>query len=188
MGLANMFSSPPARTYALFISHAWEHDLEYYQLEKLLNTDASFAWLNLSVPEHDPLPHLASLPRSYRCLVRQLDDRISKADCVLVLAGMYCAHSGWIQSEIEAAKDHGKPIIGVAPRGQERFPDAVKQAAVETVGWNSSSIVTAVRKHASYSFSLSQLVGGSGINNLVPPGGESNNSLQNPYARYRPNR
>ena len=64
------------------------------------------------------------------------------------VAGMYVAHSGWIQSEIEAAKDFRKPIIAVQPRGNERFPEAVMHAADERVGWNTTSIISAIRKHA----------------------------------------
>jgi len=56
---------------------------------------------------------------------------------------MYAAHNGWIQSEIEAAKDFCKPIIAVAPRG-ERFPDAVMHAAHEKVGWSRPEAVALV--------------------------------------------
>ena len=138
---------PPSRRYALFISHAWDYKDEYERLVNLLNADTSFTWDNLSAPQENALSVLFHLPRSYRYLVRQIDERISKADCVLVLAGMYVAHSGWIQSEIEAAKDFGKPIIAVEPRGNERFPDAVMHAADERVGWNSASIISAIRRH-----------------------------------------
>jgi hypothetical protein len=137
-----------SRRYGLFISHAWDYQGEYEGLVNLLNTDRSFLWENLSVPEDRPLAFSVMLPKSYRYLVRQIDERISKADCLLVLAGMYVAHSGWIQSEIEAAKDFRKPIIAVEPRGNERFPDAVMHAADERVGWNSASIISAIRKHA----------------------------------------
>jgi hypothetical protein len=67
-------------------------------------------------------------------LVRQLDERISQSDCLLVLAGMYAAHRGWIQSEIEAAKGFQKPIVAVGPRGNERFPEAVMHAAQQSDG------------------------------------------------------
>jgi hypothetical protein len=56
------------------------------------------------------------------------------------------AHSEWIQSEIEAANDLGKPIIAVEPRGNESFPDAVMHAASTKVGGNSASIITAIRR------------------------------------------
>lgn len=137
-----------SRRYRLFISHAWDYKDEYERLVNLLNTDTSFLWDNLSVPEESPLSALLSLPKSYRYLVRQLDERISRADCLLVLAGMYVAHRGWIQSEIEAAKDFSKPIIAVEPRGSERFPEAVMHAAVERVAWNTVSIISAIRRCA----------------------------------------
>jgi len=140
---------PPSHRYGLFISHSWDYRDEYERLVNLLNTDIGFLWENLSVPEENPLSVLMYLPKSYRFLVRQLDERISKADCLVVLAGMYVAHSGWIQSEIEAAQEFHKPIIAVEPRGNERFPEAVMHAAAESVGWNSASIISAIRRHAS---------------------------------------
>jgi hypothetical protein len=145
--LLRALMSGPARPYRLFISHAWDYKSEYEGVVALLNTDKTFAWENHSVPEESPLQVLASLSKSYRFLVRQLDERISKSDCVIVLAGMYVAHRGWIQSEIEAAKDFGKPIIAVRPRGNVQFPEAVMHAAVESVGCLSSSITGAIRKH-----------------------------------------
>lgn len=120
---------------------------EYDGVVDLLNADRTFAW-QISVPQDRPLQTLANLSKSYRFLVRQLDDRISRSDCILVLAGIYAAHRGWIQSEIEAAKDFGKPIIAIRPRGNVQFPDAVMHAATESVGWMTSSITTAIRKHA----------------------------------------
>ena len=133
--------------YRLFISHAWDYKGEYEGLVNLLNTDRGFSWDNLSVPSGNPLPTSIFLPKSYRFLVRQIDELVSKSDCLLVLAGMYVAHRGWIQSEIDAAKDFGKPIIAVQPRGSERFPEALKSTADEIVGWNTTSITSAIRKH-----------------------------------------
>src|SRR5262249_18550520 len=109
-----MLSLPPSlaailRRYKLFISHAWEYQSEYQGLVDLLNSDNSFRWDNLSVPSDNSFPVLALLPKSYRYLVKRLEEQISLADCLVVIAGMYVAHRGWIQSEIEAAKDFGKP-------------------------------------------------------------------------------
>jgi hypothetical protein len=115
-----------ARTYRLFISHAWDYKDEYKCLVALLKLDPSFLWDDLSIPQENPLTALLQLPKSYRYLVRQIDERILQVDCIVVLAGMYVAHRGWIQSEIEAAKEFGKPIIAVKPRGNERFPVAVR--------------------------------------------------------------
>ena len=81
------FLPPPYvvfRRYALFISHAWDYKGEYEGVVNLLNWDRGFLWENLSVPEENPLAVLLLLPRSYRYLVRQIDERVSKADCLLV--------------------------------------------------------------------------------------------------------
>jgi hypothetical protein len=134
------------REYQVFISHAWDYKGDYDGVVGLLNTDLSFRWKNLSVEESDPLPTMFHLPRSNRSLVRQLDERISKAECLLVIDAMYVSHRDWIQSEIEAAQEFRKPIVAIAPRGQERFPLALAYAADERVGWNSASIVGAVRR------------------------------------------
>ena len=145
-GLMSSLAEPPSREYLLFISHAWAYKADYEGVVNLLGIDPTFRWKNLGVPQDNPLKTLPHLPKSNRYLVRQLDERISNADCVLVFAGMYAAHRPWIQSEIEAAQEFSKPIIAVAPRGQERFPDAVIHAANEMVGWNKASIINAIRK------------------------------------------
>ncbi len=134
------------RRYKLFISHAWDYGEEYEALVKLLNAAIGFYWDNYSVPEERPLPTLIALPKSYRCLVQQLDARITQSDCLLVIARMYVAHRQWIQSEIEAAKEFRKPVIAVEPRGSELFPNALADTADERVGWNCYSIVSAIRR------------------------------------------
>jgi hypothetical protein len=166
----SLLSPPPrlSRKYKLFVSHAWNYKDEYERVVALLNADSGFGWENLSVPECQPLPLSNSLPKSYRFLVRQLDERISSADCLLVLAGMYVAHSGWIQSEIEAAKEFRKPIIAVEPRGQERFPEAVRQAADDVVGWTGASMISAVRRLVGPQTARTILTGAS-LADLQPP-------------------
>ena len=61
---------------------------------------------------------------------------------------MYVARKEWIQKEIEMAKKYEKPIIAILPRGNENVPTVVQETATEVVGWNTDSIVEAIRKHA----------------------------------------
>jgi MTH538 TIR-like domain (DUF1863) len=189
------------RNHQLFISHAWDYRAEYDGLVNLLQADLAFKWTNLSVPQDNPLQNPFHLPKSYRHIVRQLDERISKADCLIVFEAMYVAHRAWIQSEIEAAQDFRKPILAIAPRGQERFPEAVVQAATEQVRWNGASIIAAIRRlvtplaqprlsYSAYrglgttltdfvppavegSTGLSSLIGGLGISDPPAPKGDS---------------
>ena len=59
---------------------------------------------------------------------------------------MYVNHRKWIQEEIDIAQSYSKPIIGVIPWGQERVPIEVQKIAEEMVGWQTSSIVDAIRR------------------------------------------
>lgn len=138
---------PSLKTYGLFISHAWRYNDDYYRLTNMLNNANNFKWRNYSVPEHDPVldPDDAN---DRKKLLAELDQQIKPVNCVLVLAGMYVVYSYWIQKEIDIAVAYGKPIIGIAPRGQERTPQAVQAAAKAIVGWNTESIVSAIRAYS----------------------------------------
>jgi hypothetical protein len=134
---------PALKNYDLFLSHMWRKtdNSEYYRLEELLKEASNFAWRNYSVPEHDPLG-----TKTDKELREALDRQIRPINCFLIVSGMYVNHRKWIQAELEIAKSYGKPIVGVIPWGQERTPVEVQNAAREMVGWNTDSIVAAVRK------------------------------------------
>ena len=78
----------------------------------------------------------------------KIRDRIALCSCVIILSGMYVAYSEWIDYEIDTAVALRKPIIGVKPWGQERIPTKVQNNSDIMVGWNSASIVQAVRDYA----------------------------------------
>lgn len=132
---------PALRKYNIFICHAWDYSDEYYRIVEFLNAAPFFAWEDLSVPEHDPLANDDTLQSELR-------NQIRPADIVLVLAGMYAAHSEWIDWELQFARRIGMPVVGILPWGSERVPVAVQNAAVDLVGWNSASIVDAIRQYA----------------------------------------
>lgn len=74
--------------------------------------------------------------------------QITPAQVVLVLGGMYAAHSEWIDYEIQEARRMNKTIIGIRPWGQQLVPKIVQDASVcEPVGWNSASVIDAVRRY-----------------------------------------
>jgi len=134
---------PGLRTYRLCVSHAWAYNDDYYRLVRMLDDAAMFTWHNLSVPEHSPL-----ITRDADRLAAELRNQMRTANAFLILAGMYVAHSAWIEFEIDFARRIGRPVIGVRPWGSERVPAAVEDAAVEIVGWNTASTVGAVRRWA----------------------------------------
>ena len=134
---------PPLKTYRLLISHAWAYNAGYYRLVSLLDNAKNFRWCNYSVPEHDP----ADASNTSK-LETALQDQMRPTQAVLIISGMYAAYSEWIQYEIDLAVGWDKPIIGIRPWGSQRIPTAVSSVAKEMVGWNTSSIVAAIRKHS----------------------------------------
>ena len=134
---------PSLKTYDLFISHAWDYDDDYYRLWNLLRNAPLFKCRNYSVPQHDPLD-ANNTSRLEVALGRQ----IRPVNVVLIISGMYVNHRDWIQYEIDVAQYYSKPIIGIRPWTSQRIPNAVQLAAHTMVGWQTSSIVSAIRRYA----------------------------------------
>ena len=67
---------------------------------------------------------------------------------VLIPAGVYVAYSKWINIEIELAQSFPKPIVAILPWGSERASVQAQQAADRIVGWNTESVVRAIREIA----------------------------------------
>lgn len=134
---------PELKTRTIFISHAWRYNQHYETVVKWFNEAANFSWKNCSVPSDDALPDKSSAGLSAG-MTRQ----ISPAQVVIILGGMYAAHSAWIEYEINEAIRMKKTIIGVAPWGQEKIPVIVQNASVcPVVRWNSASVIQAVRDY-----------------------------------------
>ena len=128
----------------VFISHAWRYSDHYLQLVQWFNAEPNFSWNNCSVPSDDALPDKTS-----KGLSEGMTRQIIPAQVVIVLGGMYAAHSEWINYEITEAQRMNKIIIGVKPWGQERIPLKVQEASVcLVVGWNSASVIQAVRTYS----------------------------------------
>ena len=133
---------PELKTRMIFISHAWQYDQAYLTLVEWFNGAPNFSWKNCSIPSTDALPDKTS-----KGLAEGITRQINPAQGVLIIAGMYAAHSGWIDYEIGEAQRLGKTIIGIRPWGQERMPVKVQEAAHVLVNWNSASVIDAVREN-----------------------------------------
>ncbi len=74
---------------------------------------------------------------------------MSYAHVIVILAGVYATYSKWINNEIRIAQrgfQSPKPILAIQPRGSERISTVVQDAADIIVGWNTESIVGAIRE------------------------------------------
>jgi len=135
---------PALKTRMIFISHAWDYSQHYNKIAEWLNDASNFSWKNCSVPSTHGLPDTTA-----KGLMAGMTRQINPSQVVVVLGGMYAAHSSWIEYEIREAKRMKKPIVGVKPWGQERIPMIVQEASwCEPVGWNSASVVDAVRHYS----------------------------------------
>lgn len=132
---------PYLHDHKLFISHAWRYSDRYNRAVDFLNAAANFKWSNYSVPEDKAFEGMSSAE-----LGEQMKRQIRPVQCVVIVSGMYVNHSGWIQYEMDFAKQIGKPILGIKRWGEQRSPQSVVDCADEMVAWNSASIVAAIRR------------------------------------------
>lgn len=128
-------------TYNLFISHSWSYSNQYDGLINLLNQNYTFEYKNYSVPKDDPIHNASNQSLLKEAIRRQMQP----ASCVIILAGVYATYSKWINIEIELAKSMNKKIIAVEYWGAEKTSRIVKENADIIVGWNSNSIIKAIR-------------------------------------------
>jgi len=136
---------PELKNYRLFISHSWAYGDAYEKLVKFFNEHFNFKWTDFSVPKDDPIHDAPNQTALYNTIKNQ----IKPVNCVIILAGVYSTYSKWINKEIEISnKVFYKPIIAVEPWASERTSKIVKDNADVIIKWQSSSIVSAIRKYS----------------------------------------
>ncbi len=134
------------KTYHLFISHSWNHHDHYAALVNMPGQAQGFKYKNFSIPKNDPV-HSGSdkeLSEAIRC-------HMESCGIVLVLVGVYASYSKWIDKEIKIAKSawtSPKSILAISPWGNQRISREATDSADKTVGWNTNSIVSAIRELA----------------------------------------
>ena len=135
---------PILKSRMIFISHAWRYNTHYDKIVEWFDDANNFSWKNCSVPSDDALPDKTS-----KGLSAGMTRQINPSQVVVILGGMYAAHSEWIKYEISEANRLNKPIVAVKPWGQEKIPKVVQDASwCEPVGWNSASVIAAVRHYS----------------------------------------
>ena len=141
----HQLSGVAVKTYNLFISHSWRYGDQYARIHRLLRNRRYFAFRDYSVPQNDPVHNAGNATR----LRRAIRNQMTPCHVVLILAGVYATHSKWINIEIDLARKgftREKPIIAIRPWGSQRISSRVRNAADRIVGWNTESIVAAIRE------------------------------------------
>ena len=139
----NENNMPSLFDYGIFISHAWKYHEDYERIVTFLKEASNFKFSNCSVPQSRKFDNM-----SQKELMEELREQIRPASCVLALGGVYMSHSDWIQFELDFAVSLNKPIIGIKPWGNTNVSKAVSDVACEVVGWNTDSIISAIRENS----------------------------------------
>jgi hypothetical protein len=127
----------------LFSSHCWKYGHHRVGIHELLSPEwtKDVDYIDLSVPESHPL-HCRG-DDWYLCNL--LSDRISISDVVLVMAGTYASYSYWMKVEVALACLHNRPILPIAPNGQQRLSrTATALSEFEAVRWRGRSMRMAI--------------------------------------------
>ncbi|EOB6396898.1 TIR domain-containing protein [Vibrio vulnificus] len=90
---------------------------------------------------------------SDRAIARLLRMKMRWASQVIVVIGTETHTRPWVNWEIKAAHQLGKPIIGVYENGlkdEVKLPENLEKYATSIVGWRGESIVNALEGNASF--------------------------------------
>ena len=131
----------------LFISHSWAYGDTYDKLSAMLRAAPRFEYKDYSVPKDDPIHNADNATQLRNAIQAQM----KSASVVLIMAGKYATYSKWINEEIALAQNgftYKKPIVAIKPWGAQQISSTVRDAADEIAGWNTSSIVAAIRRHS----------------------------------------
>ena len=118
----------------LFISHSWDYSDDYRRLKSLLENRGYFNFRNYSVESDEPKNDWA-----------EIEKNIKWCSTVIVIAGVYASYSSSIKKEIQLAQRHFKPTLAIIPWGSDRASD-LRNECDRVVGWNTESIVSAIRE------------------------------------------
>src|SRR5258708_11007435 len=129
--------------YDLFITHAWRYHEDWTRAGELLDATPGLQWRNFSVPWYDPAmdPNTEVGGKFVRTW---LESQITPVMGVIFLSSVYQVKSNrkWLEFEVDLARKHQKPIVGLPSFGAAELPaDGV--ALVDGGGpWDGREIVT----------------------------------------------
>jgi len=143
------------RHYDIFTTHAWRFHEDWTRFSELMDKMPGLVWRNFSLPWHDPAisPNTKAGGRFIRSF---LETQIIPVHVVVLLAGVYEIRSArrWVDIEIEMARKHNKPIIGLPAINKQVIPGEVVLLCDASSGWDGAQIIATideVRARSKYS-------------------------------------
>ncbi|MBL8074920.1 MAG: TIR domain-containing protein [Nitrospira sp.] len=148
-----------SRNYDLFVTHAWRFHEDWTKFTELMDKVPGILWRNFSLPWHDPAisPNTEAGGRFIRS---SLESQIIPVHVVVLLAGVYETRSArvWVDMEVEMARKHRKPIIGMPPINKESIPDGLLALCDASSTWEATrliAVIDEVRSLPTYASKLS---------------------------------
>jgi hypothetical protein len=135
-----MSESNPIRLYAV---HGWQKDEDYVRLFEYIESADNFFYRSLSDPGAQ------SAQGAGTAVLRTLiSDALKQAECVVCTAGTWERCNDWARFTVETARSLDIPVVAIEHFGPKNMDLRLKGHASETVGWDSRSIVDAIRREA----------------------------------------
>jgi Thoeris protein ThsB, TIR-like domain len=137
----------PDKIKNVFVSHHHKDDASVDGLTDMLS-GKGYQLRNSSIrvkPENQK--RLDQDKVSDRTIARLLRMKMRWASQVIVVIGKETHERPWVNWEVKAAHQLGKPIIGVYENGlkdQVEIPDNLKKYATSIVGWRADSVISAL--------------------------------------------
>jgi len=130
----------PIRLYAV---HGWHRDEDYARLFEYIESADNFFYRALSDPD-------AVSPQGDGVAARRslIGDALKDAECVVCPAGTWERFNDWARYTVETARRLDLPVVVIEHFGPKDMDVRLKGFAAETVGWDSRSIVDAIRREA----------------------------------------
>lgn len=133
------------KCYDLFLTHAWRFHDDWMKFSELLDKTSGIAWRNFSLPWHDPAM-TASTEVGGRFIRDFLERQIIPVHGVVLLSGVYAINSArrWFDMEIEMARNHNKPLIGIPAVGEKVVPDEVSSLCDACCEWDAVQLLATI--------------------------------------------
>ena len=144
--------------YDIFLTHAWRFHDDWTRFSELLDKTPGITWRNFSLPWHDPAMN-ANTEVGGRFIRDFLESQIIPVHGVVLLTGVYAINSArrWFDMEVEMARKHNKPLIGIPAIGEKTVPDDVSSLCDACCEWDAMQLLATidrVRELPKYSRSI----------------------------------
>jgi hypothetical protein len=129
----------------IFLTHAWRFHDDWTKFSELMDNTPEIVWRNFSLPWHDPAMN-ANTEVGGRFIRDFLESQIIPVHAVVLLTGVYAINSArrWFDLEVEMARKHNKPLIGIPAFGATTVPDEVSSVCDACCEWDAKKLLATI--------------------------------------------